>query len=366
MTTLLALDTATPHVGVAVARDGVVVATRSGAQQESSRLLVPWVEAVLAEAGARLGELDGVVALGGPGSFTGLRVGLATALGFRQALRLPATAIPTLQALAAAAPPGHRALVVAPALPGEWFAQPWETTWPPRALAEPRRVPTADLAALPGDLVVTADGWDLAAASSATGRPAHLATAVAEVAARLASLHPPPWDESLLSRPLYLAPAPATLPGAPKRVVPAAAPLLRHLRPADAARLAKLESECFPAPWNEAQLAAELAQPGTVGLLATSDGAALGYALWRVVLDEAELLRLAVVPASRRRGIGAALLARGDDLLRRRGAAAVFLEVRSDNTTAIALYERAGWIRSGTRPGYYGDGAAAALYRRTL
>jgi tRNA threonylcarbamoyladenosine biosynthesis protein TsaB len=222
--TVLALDTATPRVGVAVARDGVMLAAAQGGQQESSRHLLGWVDAALATAGISLAALDGVVALGGPGSFTGLRVGLATALGFHQALGLPATTLPTLQVVAAGAPSGRQVLAVAPALPGEWFAQTWDSAWPPRPLAPPARVGAAELAPLAGDLVVTADGWDLAAAESAAARPGHLAVGLAEVAARLASLHPPAWDAARLSAPLYLAPAPATLPGAPKRVLAESSP----------------------------------------------------------------------------------------------------------------------------------------------
>ena len=56
----------------------------------------------------------------------------------------------------------------------------------------------------------------------------------------------------------------------------------------------------------------------------------------------------------------------GEGLLRRRGCAATFLEVREDNTAAIRLYESSGWVRIGRRNGYYGDGTAALTFRRTL
>jgi tRNA threonylcarbamoyl adenosine modification protein YeaZ len=190
--------------------------------------LLRWIEEVLLEAGVRAADLAGLVALAGPGSFTGLRVGLATALGLHQALGIPATTLPTLRVLAAAAPAGRRALCVVPALPGEWFAQAWSTDWPPGASGEPRRVPTAGLAALLHDasgtgaepLLVGAPGVELGEAAEITGIAGFTAPELAPVAALLAGLHPPEWDAARLTSPLYLAPAPVTVAGAPKRVLP--------------------------------------------------------------------------------------------------------------------------------------------------
>jgi tRNA threonylcarbamoyladenosine biosynthesis protein TsaB len=219
---VLALDTASPRVSVAVARGELVLAQREGAQRESSALLVGWIDAVLGEAGLTLGDLAGAVAASGPGSFTGLRVGLATLLGFHQAVGLAVTGIPTLALLAAAAPAGRRVAALVPAGPGEWFAQAYATDWPPAGLGEPHRIPAAALAAsLPAttDTLVTATG-DEAARLHGLPWPVHVAGPLAPVAARLASLHPPEWDAAALSAPLYLAPAPVTVPGAPKPVLP--------------------------------------------------------------------------------------------------------------------------------------------------
>ena len=221
---VLALDTASPRVSVALARGERVLAQREGAQRESSALLVGWIDDVLGEGGLALGDLAGAVAASGPGSFTGLRVGLATLLGFHQALGLAVTGIPTLALLAAAAPAGRRVAALVPAGPGEWFVQLHRSDWPPAALDEPQRVPAADLAALAPtvEMLVTATA-DEAARLRDVPRPVHVAGPLAPVAARLASLHPPAWDASTLSAPLYLAPAPVTLPGAPKPVLPVGA-----------------------------------------------------------------------------------------------------------------------------------------------
>jgi tRNA threonylcarbamoyl adenosine modification protein YeaZ len=227
---VLALDTSSPVVSVAVAAGDRVLAWRQGAQRESSARLLAWIEETLAEAGLPLAEVAGVVALAGPGSFTGLRVGLATALGLHQALGVAATTLPTLQVLAAAAAPHPRALCVVPALPGEWFAQPWSTGWPPVALGEPRRLRTAALPELlpepdapgAGPVLVAGPGVDTAAAAAACGVHGHGAGPLAPVAARLAARHPPDWDAARLTTPLYLAPAPVTPATAPKRVIPPA------------------------------------------------------------------------------------------------------------------------------------------------
>ncbi|HEY4593660.1 MAG TPA: tRNA (adenosine(37)-N6)-threonylcarbamoyltransferase complex dimerization subunit type 1 TsaB, partial [Thermoanaerobaculia bacterium] len=124
---LLALDTGSPLVSVALARDGAVVAARSVEQERSSTRLLEMVQEVLDEAGIGIGDLGALAVLRGPGSFTGLRIGLATALGLHQALGIPATALPSLQVLALAAAlsgtTGGRVIAAVDALRGDWSAQ---------------------------------------------------------------------------------------------------------------------------------------------------------------------------------------------------------------------------------------------------
>jgi ribosomal-protein-alanine N-acetyltransferase len=125
----------------------------------------------------------------------------------------------------------------------------------------------------------------------------------------------------------------------------------------DAAALARLHGRCFtlPPPWSEAAFAGLLAQPGV--FLRTE---AAGFVLGRVILDEAELLTLAVDPAARRQGAGRRLLAAFAAEAAARGATRVFLEVASGNMAARALYAGAGWAEAGRRRGYYqGAGGAA-------
>lgn len=95
--------------------------------------------------------------------------------------------------------------------------------------------------------------------------------------------------------------------------------------------------------------------------------ALLGWAGVRVVGDTAEILTVGVIPAARRQGIGARLLAMLLDEARRRGAVEAFLEVRMDNPGAQTLYERARFMRVGIRRGYYEGGRVdAVVMRRAL
>lgn len=134
--------------------------------------------------------------------------------------------------------------------------------------------------------------------------------------------------------------------------------------------LAGMHRICFAAPWSPGSIAELLAMPGTAGLIAVAgdslapscgpDGPA-GLVLWRTVLDEAEILTLAVLPPWRRHGLGRRLLDAATAAARNGGAAALFLEAASSNRAALALYRAAGFAEIGLRKGYYGDGDAVTM-----
>jgi tRNA threonylcarbamoyl adenosine modification protein YeaZ len=98
---LLALDTATPAVSVAVADGGQVLAERTTVDaRRHGELLAPAIEAVLREAGAGRADVDRVAVGVGPGPFTGLRVGLVTARVLGAVLGVPVVGVCTLDVLA--------------------------------------------------------------------------------------------------------------------------------------------------------------------------------------------------------------------------------------------------------------------------
>lgn len=124
----------------------------------------------------------------------------------------------------------------------------------------------------------------------------------------------------------------------------------------------------FGEAWTAAQCTGVLAMPGAQLLIARAPEP-VGFALVRIVIDEAELMLLAVAPEVRGAGIGSSLLQHSIGMATELQATSYFLEVRSDNP-AIAIYERAGLQRVGVRRDYYrganGHRRDALTYRLSL
>lgn len=104
--------------------------------------------------------------------------------------------------------------------------------------------------------------------------------------------------------------------------------------------------------WTSAQCMGMLSLPGVWLIVASLNGVDSGFALARLVADEAELLLLATRPAARRRGIAGALVRAVAAEARERGAEKIHLEVRAGND-AVGLYRREGFDKVGERPAYY-------------
>ena len=118
--------------------------------------------------------------------------------------------------------------------------------------------------------------------------------------------------------------------------------------------IAELERICFPDPWSRNMLAEELDNALSAFLVALDDaGRVAGYAGLQVVLDEGTITNIAVRPEYRRQGIAADILQVFENFARGNRLAFLTLEVRASNTAAIALYEKMGYVRAGTRRGYY-------------
>jgi ribosomal-protein-alanine N-acetyltransferase len=126
---------------------------------------------------------------------------------------------------------------------------------------------------------------------------------------------------------------------------------LADLDAVDALMIEAFDAE-YGEAWTRAQLDAVLAMPGVWLTLARQGRRVVGFSLHRIVLDEAELLLLAIAPEMRRRGIGRGLIERGCAEAKSTGARRLHLEVREGNP-ATALYQSAGFAAAGRRREYY-------------
>ena len=121
----------------------------------------------------------------------------------------------------------------------------------------------------------------------------------------------------------------------------------------DAAAIAALEAAVFPDAWGEQTIADTLRSERTHAFVALDGASVTGFVLAQSIPPEAELLRIATHPSYRRRGVGQALVGTLLTELRGVGVPTVFLEVRSHNAPARALYERNGFAPIGLRRAYY-------------
>jgi [ribosomal protein S18]-alanine N-acetyltransferase len=115
------------------------------------------------------------------------------------------------------------------------------------------------------------------------------------------------------------------------------------------------------AHWSVQAIQECLQLPGVSGLIIERDGCAAGFILGRRVVDEGEILNLAVRPEHRRRGDGSVLVKASLRSFREGGVTRVFLDVRESNVGGIAFYEKMGFRRTGVRQSYYREPAEAAV-----
>lgn len=413
---VLAFDTANEVVAVGVGRVGVqdedgcafvlapcsqegVVATKEvAAHRASNTVLLHEVDALLAESGVSKEEIAAVVCGRGPGSFTGVRICMATAKGMASALEVPLLGVSTLDAVAWNAWESGvrgRVLVAADAMRKEVYPVLFDiddqgvrrlttdtvvkaadaTSWVSEALQTLGANQDQDSAldAILGDALVkyadifeplgaladeslwAVSGRGLLLAERAGGNPAtllpvytRLSDAEENERIRLAKED---GDKNLRT-------GVQLFEGSQD-----AAPL--SYRPLDAAHapdVAALESAVMGSDaWKASLVADELPRKDRTWWAAFDGNVLAGYCGGWIVDGQVQILKIATDPAYRRRGIAAELLALVASDARNLGATEMTLEVRASNAGAQTFYERMGLRNIGTRPHYYSDREDAVI-----
>lgn len=129
-------------------------------------------------------------------------------------------------------------------------------------------------------------------------------------------------------------------------------------------QVAELEKLCFSDPWSEKSVASELENKLALWLVALDGDSVAGYIGSQTVIDETDMMNVAVHPDYRRHGIAEALVGALVDALKKRGSRCLTLEVRASNDPAKKLYEKIGFIQVGLRKNYYRNPREDALILR--
>ena len=371
----LALETATEHVGVAVfPADGTPHVRAEAVGHGHTQRLTAMVMRALGECGVSARELGWIACDLGPGSFTGVRVGLATARALAMVSGARLLGASSLAALAHAAG-GERTLTVPLVGAGrrDLYAGFFRSDARARVrLAAAPRVDTPDaLLAAVREVHAMLPDHAVRFVGPGAGRERQ-----ALEAAFPGSTREPFRHEGLSALDVALAARREAGPGAglpapghemePAYVRPAQAeervrhqvtgltpPGLRSLATADLERVDELEHRLFGDPWPRSFFLDALADPGAVCRVAERGGAIAGYLVATLQPPVAELQNLATAPEQQRCGVARALL---DDLIATclvRGVRSLQLEVRVSNAAAQGLYRARGFRMVGLRRGYY-------------
>ncbi len=134
---------------------------------------------------------------------------------------------------------------------------------------------------------------------------------------------------------------------------------LETLLHGDIASVLELEKECFPDPWNETSWQEAFARADFFSFALKEGETLVGFVCGTCLFEESELLKIAVAPSFRGRGLGAMLLNALTQEAKNRGAEKMFLEVREGNVAARTLYEKSGFTQTRIRKKYYDNGENA-------
>ena len=131
------------------------------------------------------------------------------------------------------------------------------------------------------------------------------------------------------------------------------------------AQVAELERICFGTEaWSEKSVASELNNPLSFWLVAVDGDRVAGYVGSQTVLDESDMMNVAVHPDYRKQGIATALIVGLVEELSKRGSRCLTLEVRASNENAISLYKKLDFQEVGRRKNYYRNPREDALILR--
>ena len=375
---VLAIDSSGLTATVAIVEDDQTIAEyTTNYKKTHSQTLLPMIDEMVRMVDADLAEIDAIAVAGGPGSFTGLRIGSATAKGLGLALDKPLIHVPTVDAMAYSLYGCED--IICPIMDarrkqvytglysfshkknedGNLYDEPVF-----QVLRMQMAVPVEELIrhlnVYRRRVVFLGDGVPVYADMLAEGlkvpysfAPSFMnrQRAAAVGALGICYYEAGRYETAAEFKPEYLRKSQAERERAEREKN--AVPKVRRMTMEDGAAVAEMEHQLFPDAWSEKSILETLEQTNTICLIAEKAGRTAGYLLAYTAADEAEIARIAVVKELQRQGAARALLAELESVCGSEGIKKILLDVRSGNGAARALYTSTGFKEDGIRQRFY-------------
>ena len=375
---VLAIDSSGLTATVAIVEDDQTIAEyTTNYKKTHSQTLLPMIDEMVRMVDADLKEIDAIAVAGGPGSFTGLRIGSATAKGLGLALDKPLIHVPTVDAMAYSMYGCED--IICPIMDarrkqvytglysfshkkngdGGLYDEPvfqvlrMQMAVPVEELIRHLNVYRRRVVFL-GDGVpvykeMLAEGLKVPYSFAPSFMNRQRAAAVGALGIRYYEAGR--YEAAAEFKPEYLRKSQAERERAEREKN--AVPKVRRMTMEDGAAVAEMEHQLFPDAGREKSILETLEQTNTICLIAEKAGRTAGYLLAYTAADEAEIARIAVVKELQRQGAARALLAELESVCGSEGIKKILLDVRSGNGAARALYTSTGFKEDGIRQRFY-------------
>ena len=376
---VLAIDSSGLSAAVAVVGETHTVAEYTFKfKKPHSQTLLPMIDEVVKMTELDLGTINAIAVAGGPGSFTGLRIGSATAKGLGLALNKPLIHVPTVDGLA------YNVFgcedIICPILDarrnqvytGIYTFSKKAGDKEGRNLVEPvfqvikmqMAVSIEELAERLNryrrPVVFLGDGvpvYENVLAEKLTVpysfAPAYMNRQRAAVVGTLAIQYykSGKFETAEEHRPDYLRVSQAERERAQREKE--AEIIVRELKVEDSAAVAEMEQQIFSDSWSEKSVLETVQQKQSVCFAAEKAGHLLGYLLAYHAADEAEIARIAVQKEARRQGAAGKLMQAFEHYCEEHKMEKLLLDVRESNEAARSFYTKNGFVEDGIRQGFY-------------
>lgn len=376
---ILAIDSSGLTASVAIVEEEVTIAEYTvNYKKTHSQTLLPMIDEMVKMTETDLDTIDAIAVAGGPGSFTGLRIGSATAKGLGLALDKPLIHIPTVDGLAYNVY-GCEDLIcpIMDARRNQVYTGMYTFSWKAgekenQCLREPVfQVLKMQMAISVEELirrlnnygrrvVFVGDGVPVYKNVLAEGlkvpytfAPAYMNRQRAAVVGTLGIKYYKAGkiETAMEHQPEYLRVSQAERERAEREKNSKIT--VHKMKFEESAAVAEMEHQIFPDKWSERAVLDTLENEQTICLTAEKAGRLIGYLFAYVAADEADIARVAVLKESRKQGVGSELMKELKKVGQEQELKKLLLDVRRSNTAARAFYKKHGFTEDGVRPGFY-------------